>query len=89
MTPPEWIALLEAEGIRLRAAGITYLEIDGDRLKVRLSSYQAPTGLIPADTETPPVVVAQGEMDPLDDPMTFGGRLPNLHPPGQSENADE
>jgi hypothetical protein len=82
MTPHEWMTLIEDRAIRLRAAGVTSIRINGDSVTVGFAPFEAKPAKFPADSipDRPAAAEDRVELDPLDDPMTFGGMLPNLHP---------
>lgn len=77
VTPQEWLALIAARAPDLRSAGVLSVEIDGTRASFRL----APDAPIPPVAEAPdqPAAIEQPtyqELNPLDDPDTFGGAVP-------------
>lgn len=66
-TPEEWLDLIEKRASRLRAAGVTHVELEG--FKVDLAAPEPPEIVI-ANAEPP----APDYSDPLDDPATYGRR---------------
>lgn len=81
VTPPEWLALLVDKAPALRAAGVTSLDIHGDRMSVRLAPYEPPDPAAPRDDGQHQHPAEPGpERDPLDDPETFGGGVDGAVP---------
>ena len=65
----DWIDIIIRRAEDLRAAGITHLKVGDCEAAIGLGQ---PDFEFEVDEEPPP---ASG--DPLDDPMTYGGRIPS------------
>lgn len=68
ISPAEWLRLITEHAKALREAGVTRLKLSGCELEL--------------SKEEPMVVRIESEErtfeDPLDDPATFGGRMPGF-----------
>lgn len=64
--PAEWLALIADKAPALRKAGVTELVLDG--VSVRLAPYVDPETQAQAPTQPQ----TREDLDPLDDPETFG-----------------
>lgn len=82
------LRLIAESAAGLRAAGVTSLEIDGDRIAVRYAPPYGPADEpVIASIDKPPVVAVddEPETDPLDDPDTYGGEVPGFDLDEESE----
>lgn len=74
LTLGEQLATIEHASRGLRAAGITHLIIDGDRVEICLAPPDPPMQIVAEQgTQDKPLP------DPLDDPDTYGGAVPNFN----------
>lgn len=74
------LTLITSQAPGLRAAGVAAVELDGDRVTIRLAP---PFGAAPEPRGTAadePGVEPEPdpEPDPLDDPATYGGEVPGF-----------
>ena len=70
-TPPaEWLRLIVANAEALRAAGVTRVKLSGAEFEI--APPPPPEMVVRVETE------AESFENPLDDPATFGGRLPGF-----------
>jgi hypothetical protein len=70
-TPAEWLDLLIRKAPALRDAGVKRIDLKG--VVVELTERDAPAVADTASDEEHPDM-----MDPLEDPSTYGGRVPSF-----------
>lgn len=82
MTADHWVDLIIRRGAELRAAGVLRISAEGCSAVI---APQLPE-LDQADNKTLPIA----ELDPLDDPMTFGGgQVPGYHISDRRDDSTE
>jgi hypothetical protein len=81
MTAEQWVDLLIRRGGELRAAGV--LRISAEGYSVALAPL-FPETEVQADGKT----LAIAELDPLEDPITFGGSVPGYDIPERRDDED-
>jgi len=71
LTPQQWIDLILDRAEKLRKAGVKTMTIDGFSVELEAAQPEAEIDL--SEDDKKPAVVHR---DALDDPDTFGGRVP-------------
>lgn len=80
----DWLELISEYGNDLKRVGVTYMRF-GD-VVIKLA---APEPAVIIHNPKPENDKAYSDLPPLDDPDTFGGKMPNFHRPRIDEDGEE
>lgn len=84
LSPDEWLTLIERHALALREVGVLEVELDGCRIVLSPSTSKPKVEFPGMDDAAPrgdQAAQPMGTLNALDDPDTFGGRLPGYQVP--------